>query len=115
VGGTGDRAEPGGQGWMPEIEEIRRRREAAQAMGGPQKVARQRASDRLTVRERIDRLADPGSFAEVGALTAFADYDEEGRLRSDDYPAENSTGSSMIMKPGLGRGRRAGGGRGAAG
>ena len=67
---------------MPEIEEIRRRREAAQAMGGPQKVARQRASGRLTVRERIDRLADPGSFAEIGPLTGFADYDEDGRLRS---------------------------------
>ena len=47
---------------MPEIEEICRRREAALAMGGPQKVARQRAAGKLTVRERIDLLADPGSF-----------------------------------------------------
>ena len=62
---AGDQAEPG-QGWMPEIEEIRRRREAALAMGGPQKVARQRAAGRLTVRERIELLADPGSFAEIG-------------------------------------------------
>ena len=44
--GAGDQAEPGQQGWMPEIEEIRRRREAALAMGGPQKVARQRAAGR---------------------------------------------------------------------
>jgi hypothetical protein len=73
VGGAGDRAEPGGQDWMPEIEEIRRRRDAARAMGGPQKVARQRASGRLTVRERIDRLAAPGTFAEIGALTGFAE------------------------------------------
>src|SRR5215472_5829250 len=83
VGGAGDQTEPGGQqGWAPEIEEIRRRQEMAQAMGGPDKVARQRTSGRLTVRERIDRLADPGSFAEIGPLTGFADYDEDGRLRS---------------------------------
>jgi len=95
VGGAGDLAEPGGQGWIVEIEEIRRRREAAQAMGGPQKVARQRASGRLTVRERIDRLADPGSFAEIGALTGFADYDEEGRLRSL-LPANFVAGTARI-------------------
>src|SRR5262249_49434352 len=71
VAGARDQAEPGQQGWMPEIEEIRRRREAALAMGGPQKVARQRDAGRLTVRERIELLADPGSFAEIGALTGF--------------------------------------------
>jgi len=58
--------------WSPEVEEIRRRRELAAEMGGPEKVARQHASGRLTARERIDRLADPGSFAEIGALTALA-------------------------------------------
>ena len=51
-------------------------------MGGPDKVARQRATGRLTVRERIEALADPGSFAEIGALTGFASYDDEGRLAS---------------------------------
>jgi acetyl-CoA carboxylase carboxyltransferase component len=80
---------------MPEIEEIRRRREAALAMGGPQKVARQRAAGRLTVRERIDRLADPGSFAEIGALTGFADYDGEGCLASV-LPANFVTGTARI-------------------
>ena len=80
---------------MPEIEEIRRRREAAEAMGGPQKVARQRASGRLTVRERIHRLADPGSFAEIGALTGVADYDEDGRLRSV-LPANFVAGTARI-------------------
>src|SRR5262252_5128714 len=95
VSGAGDRAGPGGRGWMPEIEEIRSRREAAAAMGGPQKVARQRASGRLTVRERIDRLADPGTFAEIGALTGFGDYDEEGRLRSV-LPANFVAGTARI-------------------
>jgi acetyl-CoA carboxylase carboxyltransferase component len=96
VNGEGDRAEPGaGQGWVPEVEEIRGRREAARAMGGPQKVARQRESGRLTVRERIERLADPGSFAEIGALTGFGQYDAEGRLVSV-LPANFVAGTARV-------------------
>ncbi len=79
---TGERgaggAEPGG--WRPEIEEIARRRELALGMGGPDKIRRQAAAGRLTVRERIARLADPGSFAEIGALTGFGQYDADGQL-----------------------------------
>jgi acetyl-CoA carboxylase carboxyltransferase component len=95
VAGAGDQAEPGQQDWTPEIEEIRRRREAALAMGGPQKVARQRAGGKLTVRERIELLADPGSFAEIGALTGFAGYDAEGRLASV-LPANFVAGTARI-------------------
>jgi acetyl-CoA carboxylase carboxyltransferase component len=47
--------------WGPEVEEIARRRELAERMGGPEKVARQHAAGRLTVRERIAALVDPGS------------------------------------------------------
>jgi acetyl-CoA carboxylase carboxyltransferase component len=85
----------GAEGWMPEIEEIRRRRELAAAMGGREKVERQRASGRLTVRERIDRLADRGSFAEIGALTGFGDYDGDGRLISI-VPANFVAGTARI-------------------
>ncbi len=81
--------------WAPEVEEIRRRRDHARAMGGPEKVARQRASGRLTVRERIDRFADPGSFAEIGALAGFADYDESGALRSV-TPANFVAGTARV-------------------
>src|SRR5690348_7259946 len=38
------------------------------AMGGPQAVAKQHAQGKMTVRERIDFLADPGSFLEFGML-----------------------------------------------
>jgi acetyl-CoA carboxylase carboxyltransferase component len=99
VSGTDDRAKPPGgqaaQDWTPEIEEIRRRRELAQAMGGPEKVERQRASGRLTVRERIGLLADAGSFAEIGALTGFASYDGSGRLASI-LPANFVAGTARI-------------------
>ena len=45
-------------------------------------MARQHASGRRTVRERIERLFDPGSFHETGALAGTGVYDEEGELSS---------------------------------
>ena len=48
-------------------------------MGGEERIARAKAAGRLTVRERIDRLLDPGSFEEYGALAGFASY-EDGHL-----------------------------------
>jgi acetyl-CoA carboxylase carboxyltransferase component len=67
-----------GGDWTPEVEEIRRRRELAAGMGGAEKIARQHATGRLTARERIELLADPGSFAEIGALTGFATAGDAG-------------------------------------
>ncbi|MCA1830655.1 MAG: methylmalonyl-CoA carboxyltransferase [Actinobacteria bacterium] len=61
--------------WDPELEELRRREELARRMGGEEKIARQRAAGRLTVRERIEMLLDGGSFHEIGTLAGSADYD----------------------------------------
>jgi hypothetical protein len=66
--------------WAPEVAEIQRRHTAAAGMGGPDKVARQHATGRLTARERIALLADAGSFREIGSLTGFGDYDGDGKL-----------------------------------
>jgi acetyl-CoA carboxylase carboxyltransferase component len=65
--------------WEPELEELRRREELARLMGGEERVARQHRSGRLTVRERIERLVDAGSFHERGALAGSGRY-EDGRL-----------------------------------
>ena len=46
-------------------EELLRRREALRQGGGSQAVERQHAKGKLTARERIDRLLDPGSFQEI--------------------------------------------------
>jgi acetyl/propionyl-CoA carboxylase alpha subunit/acetyl-CoA carboxylase carboxyltransferase component len=86
-GDTGGRpkAERGGVadlGWASEIEEVERRRELARTMGGPSKLARQKAEGKLNVRERIEALLDPGSFSEIGALAAFVRYDEDGEIVS---------------------------------
>ncbi len=66
--------------WESEIDELRRRIELARQMGGDAKVAKQHAAGRLTVRERIERLVDPGSFHELGALAGRGGYDEGGAL-----------------------------------
>ena len=53
---------PPPQGWQSELDELRRREGLAQEMGGADKVERQHEGGRLTIRERIDRLVDPGTL-----------------------------------------------------
>jgi acetyl-CoA carboxylase carboxyltransferase component len=65
--------------WREEAEQIRYRRELADRCGGEVAVARQHAAGKLTVRERISRLLDPGSFREVGKLAGKAVY-QDGKL-----------------------------------
>jgi acetyl-CoA carboxylase carboxyltransferase component len=66
--------------WEPELDELRRRQELADRMGGPEKVGRQHAAGRLTVRERLAALLDEGSFHEIGALAGTAAYGDDGGL-----------------------------------
>ena len=66
--------------WKPELDELARREALARAMGGVDKVKRQRDQGRLTVRERIDKLLDPESFHEIGAISGTGEYDENGEL-----------------------------------
>lgn len=65
--------------WGKEVEEIRERTELAKQMGGAERVARHHADGKLAVRERIERLIDPGSFHETGALAGRGTY-ENGKL-----------------------------------
>ena len=67
--------------WDREIEELRRRSALAQKMGGDDKVARQHEFGKMTIRERIDCIADEGSFHEIGEIAGRAEYDENGELR----------------------------------
>jgi acetyl-CoA carboxylase carboxyltransferase component len=66
--------------WKPELDELARRENFARQMGGIDKVKRQHDQGRLTVRERIDRLSDAGSFHEVGAVAGLGEYDASGEL-----------------------------------
>jgi len=67
--------------WKPEVDEIALRREFALQLGGEEAVARQKTQGRLTARERIDKLVDPGSWFEIGALTGKATYDKDFKLQ----------------------------------
>ena len=58
--------------WQDEVDELRRREKLAAAMGGEERIQRQHDNGRLTVRERIDALADTNSFHEIGALAGKA-------------------------------------------
>jgi acetyl-CoA carboxylase carboxyltransferase component len=66
--------------WKSELEDLARREAFAREMGGADKVKRQHDQGRLTVRERIDKLIDPGSFHEVGAVSGVGEYDASGEL-----------------------------------
>ena len=61
--------------WQPEIDELKYRQHLAEQMGGEEGVARQHSQGKLTVRERIAALVDPGSFKEIGGLAGSAKYD----------------------------------------
>ncbi len=50
------------------LEELRQRREAALLGGGEERIKRIHESGRLTARERINLLFDPGSFQELGVF-----------------------------------------------
>ena len=66
--------------WEPELRELEERTALARRMGGEERVARQHAAGRLTVRERIARLLDEGSFHEIGAIAGRAEYGPDGDL-----------------------------------
>jgi len=66
--------------WQPELDELRRRQAMARELGGAERVARQTAAGKLTVRERVARLLDEGSFRETGSVAGVGEYDAGGEL-----------------------------------
>ncbi|HEY6001409.1 MAG TPA: carboxyl transferase domain-containing protein [Anaeromyxobacter sp.] len=65
------------------VAELERRRALARGQGGPEKVAAQHAKGRLTARERVALLVEPGSFVEIGML-AHSDREEVGEAAPAD-------------------------------
>src|SRR4051812_13800105 len=65
----------------PLVEDLHARREQARAGGGPERIAKQHAADKLTARERIALLIDEGTFTELGlhAQPHFSQRAMEGR------------------------------------
>lgn len=61
--------------WQAETDELARQAQLARQMGGADAVAKHKRRGKLTVRERIELLADPGSFDEWGVLAGRAEWD----------------------------------------
>lgn len=52
-----------GMGWDKAVEDLDYVRELAAELGGEERVERQHKGGRYTVRERLDKMLDPGSFS----------------------------------------------------
>jgi len=81
--------------WDVAIEEMHKRREAVRQMGGKERIDRHHSQGKLTIRERIDRLVDKGTFFEVGSLMGRGTYDENGDI-VDFTPAAFVEGTAEI-------------------
>ncbi len=85
--------------WAPMLAEVRALRTIAakrfESDSTDPGVLRQRQRGKLTCRERIDLLLDPGSFREIGSIAGFTDYDSNGRV-SGFTPANHVGGWGKI-------------------
>ena len=68
---------PSGE-WSAELTELQLRRNQARAMGGPEALAKFKASGRLNARERIAQLLDKNTFRELGSLAGKGHYSRDG-------------------------------------
>jgi acetyl-CoA carboxylase carboxyltransferase component len=59
--------------WGPLVGDLAARKERALGMGGADLVARQHSLGKLTVRERLEILVDPGTWVEYGLLADHMD------------------------------------------
>jgi acetyl-CoA carboxylase carboxyltransferase component len=87
--------QPGSGEWTPELDELAQRRAIAHALGGEEQIAREHAKGKLTAHERIERLLDPGSFGEIGALAGAVKYGPD-RKRVDFTPSNAVVGVGKI-------------------
>ncbi len=63
--------------WEKEVEDLKNRRKIAYELGGEKNIEKHHSRGKMTVRERIEKLADKGSFLERGLLTGIPTYDKD--------------------------------------
>ncbi len=66
--------------WKDSMNELEARKALARQMGGEERVSKHKSLGKLTVRERVERLLDPGSFSEVGSISGSAVYRPDGSI-----------------------------------
>ncbi len=90
---------PADETWSPMLDKVAALQAIAHKRLAPGStdpgVVRQRNRRKLTCRERIDALLDPGSFREVGSLAGFATFDEDGEV-AEFTPASHVGGQGRI-------------------
>ena len=57
------------------IQQLKELRKQAQLGGGPERIEKQHAKGKLTARERLEALLDPGSFVELDTFVVHRCYD----------------------------------------
>src|ERR1700674_3981813 len=77
------------------VEDLRKTKERLKQGGGPERLAKQKEQGKLTARERIDALVDPGSFEEIGL---FAQHRQANfGLAGKEIPADGVvTGAASV-------------------
>jgi len=60
------------------VSQVRNEEERIREGGGQKAIEAQHSKGRLTARERLQSLVDPGSFFEIGSFAAFGMYEEWG-------------------------------------
>ena len=83
---------------LEKIEDLKRRQEKIKLGGGVKRIEKQHASGKLTARERIDLLLDPGSFVEIGQFVRH-------RCTNFDMPSEEAPGEGVVTGYGTVDGR----------
>ncbi len=81
--------------WEKELEELRKREQLAEQMGGPDKVAKQHGRGKMDARARLAALVDDGSFREIGKIAGKGHYDANGDLQGI-TPAPYLFGKALI-------------------
>ncbi|MGV1004138.1 MAG: acyl-CoA carboxylase subunit beta [Candidatus Nanopelagicales bacterium] len=78
------------------VQELNERTAVAQAGGGEKRLEKQRAGGRLTARERIAELVDPGSFNETGLFATHRST--QFGMAEADMPADGVvTGTGSVL------------------
>jgi propionyl-CoA carboxylase beta chain len=85
-----------GETLTPAMRELLAKREAALVGGGEKRIAAQHAKGKLTARERIELLVDPGSFVEIDAYVVHRCRDfgmdaEQNRILGDGVVVGSAT------------------------
>ena len=83
----------------PKLEEFARRRQKLMELGGEDKIRKQHEKGKLTCRERLNLLFDPGTFEEIGLFVTSRSY--ELGMQNNYTPADG-----MVTGFGLVNGRK---------